>query len=76
MEINYQQKYLKYKAKYLELKRQIGGGEDCKFMKPARGRFGPIKCDCKFFHPPTKEGADLNICSVCKHSKTCHEKKC
>jgi len=26
MKIDYYSKYLKYKAKYLELKRQIGGG--------------------------------------------------
>jgi len=30
--LNYEKKYLKYKIKYLELKKQIGGMFECKFV--------------------------------------------
>jgi len=44
MEIDYRQKYLKYKAKYLELKKQMGGWK------------GPCtECNCKMFTNNTQK---------------------
>jgi len=37
MEIDYYKKYLKYKAKYLELQKQLGG-VDCSFNKMEKKR--------------------------------------
>ena len=67
MEIDYQQKYLKYKAKYLELKRQLGGGGKC-------GVKQFISCGCKI---KGKVGSFSPLCK-CKHgahATTCTEKK-
>lgn len=56
--VDYYQKYLKYKAKYLKLKNQIGSG---------RGRCK--KCNCKGFR---ESYGNSNICS-CKHNKNNHQ---
>jgi hypothetical protein len=74
MEIDYQQKYLKYKAKYLELKRQIGGeGGKCKYITPARNAraawVDSKPCNCiQFKIPPNKS----NYCGTCGHKLACH----
>ena len=61
LEIDYRQKYLKYKAKYLELKKQMGGLLlNCKKCKNC-SNFTHATYDVKKF---TK--GDLK-CSTCSH---------
>ena len=47
MEINYYQKYLKYKSKYLELKKLIGSGKSCAETYPTNGSKCRSCCNVK-----------------------------
>ena len=64
----YLEKYLKYKAKYLELKNIIGGGKgacnDCDWDDE--------KVKCTAFKPRSKAKADKKYC-VCGHADEKHQ---
>jgi hypothetical protein len=62
--MDYYAKYIKYKTKYLELKKQIetGGGW---------GGCTEIKCKCKEFKATTWK----EPCTTCKHSFLVHVEK-
>ena len=56
----YLEKYLKYKAKYLELKKNQSGGY-CDYKG----------CDCNCYVFPDKKKKDYSNCAKCRHK---HEK--
>jgi hypothetical protein len=60
MNDNYYQKYLKYKTKYLELKKLIGGGNNCnqKYINNDK-----MECGCKKFVPIIKPITTDTICA-------------
>ena len=73
MEVDYYSKYLKYKSKYTELKKQSGGGK-CNSKMFNNGREiikadGTTQmCDCLAFYPaPPSQN-----CSKCGYSVTYH----
>ena len=78
MEVNniYYQKYLKYKYKYIELKKLIGGA-----MIPCEGegRRGCLLNCTKFIKPPKdKKNSNkeyLYFCNFCKHNIIWHQPK-
>jgi hypothetical protein len=76
MEVNniYYQKYLKYKYKYIELKKLIGGAIMC----VGEGRRGCL-FDCTKFIKPLEDKNNSNkdylyFCNFCKHNIVWHEK--
>ncbi len=77
----YKQKYLKYKAKYLELKNQMGmGGNKVKKIYCNGPGFGdnPNTCDCTGFKPQnvTKTNPTANLlCKICTHPRSRHNLK-
>jgi hypothetical protein len=75
MEVNniYYQKYLKYKSKYIELKKLIGGAIRCK----GKDNRGCLR-ECKKFITPKNNGSSnkeyLDFCDFCTHNKYWHQK--
>ena len=61
--MDYYQKYLKYKTKYLELKNQLqtGGAKKC----------CAHNCECSSY----EHDKSRDIC-VCRHSQNYHNKRC
>lgn len=74
MEVDYYSKYIKYKAKYVELKKQMGGNS-----KPYNPYECCIFCNCKeyIFHRKINEQIDEKIYETeyckCNHKKIDHD---
>ena len=68
MEVNniYYQKYLKYKSKYIELKKLIGGAIKCK----GNNNIGCLH-NCTNF---IKDKLDKEYCENCSHHEYWHQK--
>jgi hypothetical protein len=85
MEVDYYSKYLKYKSKYLELKKQMGGGKctglsfnkdniECiNHYKLTDLTSCNIACKCTEFVLKTDTDT-TNICNTCGHLETKHIK--
>lgn len=74
MEIDYYQKYLKYKAKYLELQNQIGNGPFRKLLcnkKCCKKNEALEDCGCNKFSKPSVHSKSFD-CTICGHSKGSH----
>jgi hypothetical protein len=74
MEIDYYQKYLKYKAKYLELRDQIGSGSITKLFcnkKCCKKNEASENCGCKKFRKPPTHSKSFD-CTKCGHSRGSH----
>lgn len=75
MEIDYYKKYLKYKAKYIELRDQIGSGLRLKKVLCNRKCCDKNEvnehCGCKKYKEPSVHSKNLS-CKSCGHSKTSH----
>ena len=69
MEVDYYSKYLKYKAKYLELKAQLGGDQKCEVPD----------CKCSNFEKTDNEQRKCYkrncyfICKNCEHESRFHK---
>jgi len=72
-DVNYKRKYLKYKSKYIELKRGGGDGKKVKFSE-IKEKFNKIKADGKklYFEDNTKQIVNI---TEGKYNKTARSKK-
>ncbi len=74
MEVDYYSKYMKYKSKYLELKKQIGGVQKCYFKNDDNK-----ECICtQFIIRPDESRACYRrgcyfICNTCSHEDKYHK---
>jgi hypothetical protein len=82
MEVDYYSKYLKYKNKYTELKKQLGGDAyKCDTKKTAdtckdNCKWDGEKCRIKKCHEFDKTNCNKDICETNKEKTTCEPKSC
>ncbi len=80
--MDYKEKYIKYKNKYLELKNIIGGGrcgtKPCFETKGYNSccTFKQSRCICRGFKIDNGVCKDQNICAYCYHTIEEHKKDC
>jgi hypothetical protein len=82
--MDFREKYLKYKNKYLALKSQMGG--DLNEYKSGFTEVYYLKCDttdrktpahycnCPGFVPPCETVNNFTLCVLCNHAKVAHDK--